>query len=74
VIVDNLDFVGIPVSPLETDAPLIIDTNAMLAQPIAYQFFQAIGWRASQVLQRSGVVEHAQFTQGNLLDIIRQSA
>jgi len=74
VIVDNLDFVGIPISPLETDAPLIIDTNAMLAQPIPYQFLQAIGWWASQVLQRSCVVEHTQFAQGNLLDIIRQSA
>jgi hypothetical protein len=74
MIVDNLDFVGIPFSPLETDTPLIIDADAVLARSIPAQLLQPIGWRASQVLQCSGVVEHAQFTQSDLLDIIRQFA
>jgi hypothetical protein len=74
VIVDYLDFVGIPVPPLETDAPLTIDANAVLARPIPAQLLQPIGWWAAQVLQCSGVVEHAQLSQCNLLDITWQFA
>jgi len=49
VIVYDLNVVGIAISPRETDAPLIIDSNTVLAGPIAAEFFKAIGWWHSKI-------------------------
>jgi hypothetical protein len=35
VVIDNLDFMGIAIAPLEADAPLVVDTDAVLAGPVA---------------------------------------
>jgi hypothetical protein len=37
MVIDNLNFVRAVVEPLETDAPLVIDSNAVLAATIAAQ-------------------------------------
>jgi hypothetical protein len=34
MIVGNFHVVGIPISPLEADAPLVVDANAMLTRAI----------------------------------------
>jgi hypothetical protein len=47
VIIYDLNVVSIAISPRETNAPLVIDSNAVLAGPIATEFFEAIGrWRS----------------------------
>ena len=74
MVVDNLDVVGITISPGETDSPVLIDPNAVLSHSIPCQLFQAIGRGYLQIVEGTSVVEHAQFTQGSLLDFGRQPA
>ncbi len=40
VIVHDLDVVRVPVSPHETETPLVVDTDAVLPLPLAAQSFQ----------------------------------
>jgi hypothetical protein len=56
VIVDNFDLVCIAIAPSKTDAPLVIDSDAVLASAVASQFLQAIPRRRQQVLERIGRV------------------
>ena len=44
MIVYDLNVVGIAISPSEANTPLVVDSNAILAGPIAPEFLQAIGW------------------------------
>jgi hypothetical protein len=58
VVVRDLNVIGIAISPNETDSELVINPNAVLTFPIPFQFFQAIAWRHSQIVQCRGAVEH----------------
>lgn len=51
MIINYLDVKCIPVSPNETDAILIIDADAVLALPIAFQSFKAIPWEDGEITQ-----------------------
>jgi len=44
VIVDNLDVVGVAVSPAETDAPLVVNPDAVLTRTIPAQLLEPIAW------------------------------
>src|SRR5712692_3151328 len=48
VIVDDLDAVCVPVAPLETQAPLVVDTDAILPHPVPLQFLQACSGERSE--------------------------
>ena len=61
MVADNLYGVCVAFFPYETNAPLVVDTNAMLALSVAGQFFQMIGWRIAQVLQRFRCIQDFQF-------------
>jgi len=61
VIVCDLDIVGAITHPSKTDAPLVVDSHAVLPHPITFQFFQAIAGRRQQVLEVGGTVEHREF-------------
>lgn len=65
---------GITFYPFEADAPLVIDADAVLSFASACQALKAICRGDSQIIQILGVVEHTQFSQGNLLDIRRKFA
>jgi hypothetical protein len=54
VIVNELDVVRIAILPPETDAPLIIDANAVLSRAIAFEFLQPIAWRRPEIVERFG--------------------
>ena len=43
-----------PGRPLEADAPLVIDSNAVLTFPIALERFEPAAGQRSQVLERRG--------------------
>jgi hypothetical protein len=45
VVVHNLNVESIPVTPQETDTPLVVDADAVLAFSVALQRFQMIAWR-----------------------------
>lgn len=72
VIVRYLDFMSVAVLPLETDAPLIVDSDAMLSFAISLQFLQVVRGRNLQVVQVFGVVDHAKLTKGHLLNVYGQ--
>jgi hypothetical protein len=51
VVIHNLNFIRIAVTPFEADAPLIIDANAVRPGTIALQQFELISRRHAQILQ-----------------------
>ena len=58
----------IRVAPRETDPPLVINPNAMLAAPVAFQCLQAIpGWNP-QIGQPPGPVQVQQLSPGDALN------
>ena len=73
MIIDNLHVVGISIPPLEANTPLVVDADAVLACTIVREFLQAIcGWNP-EILQRDSPIQHPQFSQGHLLNILGQS-
>jgi hypothetical protein len=46
------------VAPLEAKAPLIVDPDAPLTDPVTQETFQAIAWNTPHVTQISGVIQH----------------
>ena len=58
--------------PYKTDAPLIVNANAVLPFSIVFQCFEPIGRRNSQVIQHLRFVQHEQFSQSDLLNFARQ--
>jgi hypothetical protein len=53
VIVDdlNVDRASRTFRPLETDTPLVVDPNAVLALPISTQSLETVAGQGAQVLQ-----------------------
>src|SRR6185295_19326691 len=73
VIVDDLDVVGMALSPNEADPPLVVDTDRMLSAAISLQCLQAIGRRNAQIVQAPGIVEQTQLAQRHGLDVSGQT-
>jgi hypothetical protein len=68
MIVDDLHIQRIPILPSETDAPLVIDPDAILAFATALQCFQAIARRRTKFVQCSGRIDYQQFPARGPLD------
>jgi hypothetical protein len=49
MVVNYLNQIGIPLSPVEANAPTVVDTDAVLALPIPGQLLKAIAGRDPQV-------------------------
>jgi len=54
MVVDDLDIFGVRAGPSETDAPLRVDSNAVLASTVAFQSFEPV---ARWVNQRAEVTD-----------------
>src|SRR6185437_7541207 len=72
MVVDDFDFMAIAVPPEETDAPLVVDPDAVPAFAVAFQGFQAIRGRNTKIFQGRRSIEHAELAARDLLDIGRQ--
>jgi hypothetical protein len=68
VIIHDLDLVGVSVSPAKTQAPLIIDANAVLTCSLTLQRFQAIAWRGRQIAEGNRGIELPQLSLRDPLD------
>lgn len=68
MIIRDLDCVRITLTPLEANAILIVDTNAVLAFAIALQPFQTIPRRRSEISEVCRSMEHLQFLQPRPVD------
>jgi len=49
MIINNLNFERITISPNETNAVLIVYADAVLTFPITLQNFEMIGWKDCQI-------------------------
>jgi len=57
MVIDDLHVISVRAAPNETDPPLVIDPDTMLAAPVTFQRFQAIaGWN-EQVRKPPGGVQ-----------------
>ncbi len=72
MIIRDLDFIDIVVSPLEAHAPLMVDPDRVLSGSLSLQLLQPISWRRAKILDRFRVVEHPELPQANLLHIDRE--
>jgi hypothetical protein len=72
VVVDNFNFKGIVFMPFETNAPLVVNTDSVLAGPLSAQFFQPIGGWYAQVIEVEGPVQHSEFSKSGFLYIFRK--
>jgi hypothetical protein len=57
--------------PAKTDAPLIIDANAVLSQPVTFQSFKSVAWRHSQVIQATGNLQLSELSPGYRSDVYK---
>ena len=65
MIVDDLDFVSVAVTPHEADAESIVDSNAVLSVPVTFERLQAVAWEDGQVRESMGRVQLRQLSLSN---------
>ena len=63
VVVDDFDIGGPFLSPDETDAPLVIDPDGVLATTVADQRFEPVCWWRAQVVEMARGMEHVELSQ-----------
>jgi hypothetical protein len=72
VVVNDLDVKGVSVFPDETDAPLIIDPDAVLPRTVAAEPLEAVARGNQKVLERLSAVKDQQLSQCSSLDFRRK--
>ena len=65
MVVDDFEVMGISGFPAETDTELIIDSDAVLAVPIAAEAFQTVAWRNGQFEELHCTVDLIEFSTGD---------
>lgn len=68
MIVNDLHLLWSSIRPHETDAPLVIDPDAVLTGAISFQRFEPISWRHPEIIQRLGGSHLTQLTQRHHVD------
>ncbi len=57
MIIHDLDIGHIAIFPSEANSPLIVDTNAVLPLPVAFERFKLIAGRLPEILKGSGAMQ-----------------
>jgi hypothetical protein len=68
VVINDLNVFRAAVRPEKAEPVLVVDADAVLADPIASQRFQTVARRNSQIFQPLGDLELPQFAAGHPLD------
>ena len=63
MVIDDLDLVGIGILPAETDPPLVVDPDAVLPRPIAFELLEPVTRWNPEVLKGFGSVERDQLPE-----------
>src|ERR1017187_6550724 len=71
VIIHDLDFVRVAVTPREADAPAVIDPNAVLAGAVSLQRLQPVAPNSPQIVEARGSVQPATGACGPALRFAR---
>lgn len=69
VIIHDLDFFGACIRPAETEPVLIIDADAVLADPVAFQRFQPVARWNAEIVQPIGDLQLPELATRNSLDV-----
>jgi len=65
VVIRNFHIVGIALTPDKADAPLVVDADAVLPFPVAFQCFQVIARRRPQITKLGGNIQLPQLSLGH---------
>jgi len=65
MIINNFDLFRPSFGPVETNAVLIVYSNAKLSFTVTRQAFQAISWWYAQFIKKSNRVKLIKFSSGN---------
>src|SRR5579862_768799 len=68
MIIDDLDRLGAVTAPHETNAPLIVYSDAVLAPATAFQGFEPVARRRPQINEPGCCVEHVELAPRHGLD------
>ena len=60
MIIDYFNIIHIVVPPDKADAPLLVDADAVLAEPVSFQALQSVARRNSQAVQGNNGIEQLQ--------------
>jgi hypothetical protein len=72
MIINDFDISGFVIDPFKANAPLIVDSDAVLSGSVPLQFFKMIARRSQQILQIHGIIQVDQFTPGSVLNLLEQ--
>ena len=71
MVINDLDILSTTAFESETDAPLIVDSDAVLPCPIACQKLQPVTRRHAKKVQRRNSMYLLQFPDGYLFDVCK---
>jgi hypothetical protein len=60
--------------PDETDAPLLIDTDAVLPGSVTFQGLEAIIRWHGKISEHAGIIQHSQLSQSDPLNVLWQGS
>jgi len=69
VIIGDFNFVGVVAFPMEADAPLVVDADAVLPESVAAQGFQAVARRDAEFFEVLCFVDDAKLVEGTALNL-----
>ncbi len=69
MVIDDFNVLCSAVGPDKADSPLIIDSDAVLALPVAGQSFEPISGNGRDVTQCIGIMQHTQLPPSNSCDV-----
>jgi hypothetical protein len=73
MVVYDFDFVDVRLAPDKTDSELVVDADAVLALAIAFERFQTIAWRDSQLVKLNNAMKDAELLERCQADICGNS-
>ena len=72
MIIGNFYLMDAIFPPDETDTPLFVDTNAMLALSVTTQLFKTVGRWNAEIIQRFRIMKHNQLAFRQALNVKRK--
>jgi hypothetical protein len=66
VVINDFHIFRTQIRPTKADAPLFVDTNAVLTRTISLERFKVIAGRHPQIIKSTGDLELSQFPPRNL--------
>ena len=74
MIVNDLYFVSVSLSPTEANPPLVVDANAMLTLACSGQLLKSVARRDTEIAQAFRGVENSEFLPGKTVQVGREAS